>query len=65
MTISKNKVIEFKVGDWVDVKIVGIMEKEDPPYRIESIDGDECVVVQKEGSYVHRIKVLKNKLMRL
>jgi ribosomal protein L21E len=65
MISSKNKVIEFKVGDWVDVKIVGIMEKEDPPYRIESIDGDECVVVQKEGSYVHRIKVLKNKLMRL
>ena len=65
MTISKNKVIEFKVGDWVDVKIVGIRENEDPPYIIESINGDECVVVQKEGSYVHRIKVLKNKLMRL
>ena len=65
MISSKNKVIEFKVGDWVDVKIVGIMEKEDPPYRIESIDGDECVVVQKEGSYVHRIKVSKNKLVRL
>ena len=65
MTISKNKVIEFKVGDWVDVKIVGIMEKEDPPYRIESIDGDECVVVQKEGSYVHRMKVSKNKIKKL
>ena len=65
MPSSKNKILEFKVGDWVDVKIVGIREIEDPPYRIESIDGDECVVVQKEGSYVHKIKVSKNKLVRL
>ena len=65
MTISKNKVIEFKVGDWVDVKIVGIRENEDPPYIIESINGDECVVVQKEGSYVHRMKVSKNKIKKL
>jgi|TARA_B100001971_G_C17865351_1_gene370412 protein involved in polysaccharide export with SLBB domain len=65
MTSPKNKVLEFKVGDWVDVRIVGIRDNEDPPYKIESIDGDECVVVQKEGSYVHRIKVSKNKLVRL
>ena len=65
MISSKNKVIEFKVGDWVDVKIVGIRENEDPPYIIESINGDECVVVQKEGSYVHRMKVSKNKIKKL
>ena len=65
MISSKNKVIEFKVGDWVDIKIVGIRENEDPPYIIESINGDECVVVQKEGSYVHRMKVSKNKIKKL
>lgn len=57
--------LEFKIGDWVDVKIVGIKNNEDPPYRIESIDGDECVVIQREGSYVHRMKVSKNKLRKL
>ena len=40
MTSSKNKVLEFKVGDWIDIKIVGIRDSEDPPYKIESIDGD-------------------------
>ena len=57
--------LEFKIGDWVDVKIVAIKNNEDPPYRIESIDGDECVVIQREGSYVHRMKVSKNKLRKL
>ena len=34
---------EIKVGDYVHVLIVGFNRKEDyePPYRIESIDGDE------------------------
>tara|TARA_B100000959_G_C14423725_1_gene395556 strand:+ start:152 stop:349 length:198 start_codon:yes stop_codon:yes gene_type:complete len=65
MTSSKNKVLEFKVGDWIDIKIVGIRDSEDPPYKIESIDGDVYVIVQKEGSYVHRMRVSKDKIKKL
>ncbi len=35
------------------------------PYRVENIDGDEYTVVQKEGSYLHRMKLKKEKLVKL
>ena len=49
---------ELKVGDWVHVLVVGIkLEGNEPAYQIESIEGEEYSVVQKEGSYEHRMKV--------
>ena len=35
------------------------------PYQVESIDGDEYTVVQKEGSYLHKMKLKKEKLVKL
>ena len=54
---------EIKVGDWVHVIIVGI--KNEPAYRIESIDGDDYTAVQTEGTYQHRVTVKKGKLRKL
>ena len=34
-------------------------------YQVESIDGDEYTVVQKEGSYLHKMKLKKEKLVKL
>ena len=57
---------ELKVGDWVHVIMVGInLDKNDPAYRIEKIDGDDYHVVQTEGTYQHRLKVKKGKLRKL
>ena len=44
---------EVKIGDWIRVRKVGI----DGLYEVESIDGDEYTVVQKEGSWVSRLKL--------
>ena len=35
------------------------------PYQVESIDGNEYTVVQKEGSYLHRMKLKKEKLVKI
>ena len=35
------------------------------PYQIESIDGDEYTVVQKEGPYLHKMKLKKEKLVKI
>ena len=56
---------EIQVGDWVRVLIVGINNFDEPPYIVESIDGDDYTVVQKENFYKHRIKVKKEKLRKL
>ena len=57
---------ELKVGDWVHVLIVGLnIEKNQPAYQIENIEGDDCYVVQTEGIYQHRMKVKKGKLRKL
>jgi hypothetical protein len=46
--------------------MVGInTEKNEPAYQIESIEGNEYIVVQTEGSYQHRMKVKKGKLRKL
>ncbi len=67
MKTSKEQLTdELKVGDWVRVVMVGINnDKNEPPYQIESIDGDDCHVVQTEGSYKHRMEVKKKKLKKL
>ena len=56
---------EIVVDDWVKVLIVGLSDKNEPPYKVESIDGDDYTVVQKEKFYKHRIKVKKEKLRKL
>ena len=59
---------ELKVGDWVHVLIVGFRSgptSNEPAYQIESIEGNEYIVVQTEGSYQHRMKVKKGKLRKL
>ena len=59
---------ELKVGDWVHVLIVGFRSgpyANEPAYQIESIEGNEYIVVQTEGSYQHRMKVKKGKLKKL
>ena len=59
---------ELKVGDWVHVLIVGFRSgptSNEPAYQIESIEGDEYNVVQKEGSYEHRVKVKKEKIKKI
>ena len=56
---------EIQIGDWVKVLIVGLSDKNEPPYKVESIDGHDYTVVQKEKFYKHRIKVKKEKLRKL
>ena len=56
---------KLKVGDWVQIRIVGFSDKDEQPYQIENIEGDEYIVVQTEGSYKHRLKVKKEKLRKL
>ena len=57
---------ELKVGDWVRLNVIGLNDqKYEPAYQIESIDGDDCHVVQTEGSYKHRMEVKKEKLKKL
>ena len=52
---------EIKVGDWVVVTKVGLTER----YMVESIEDDFYIVVQKEGTYTHRLKLDKNKVRKL
>jgi|TARA_B100001971_G_scaffold203301_1_gene218005 exosome complex RNA-binding protein Csl4 len=52
---------KIKVGDWVKLRVVGCED----PYQVESIDGDEYTVVQKEGPYSHRMKLKKEKLIKI
>ena len=56
---------KLKVGDWVQIRIVGFSDKDEQPYQIENIDGDKYIVVQTEGTYQHRLKVKKGKLRKL
>ena len=59
----KNTKIE--VGNWVHVLIVGLSDKNEPPYKVESIEDDMYHVVQKEGSYEHRLILPVKKLRKL
>ena len=51
---------EIKVGDWVRVRKVGI----DGLYEVESIDGENIVVIQKEGSWVSRLKLKLDEVIK-
>tara|TARA_B100000287_G_C20467634_1_gene715915 strand:+ start:510 stop:680 length:171 start_codon:yes stop_codon:yes gene_type:complete len=51
---------EIKVGDWVKVLKVGI----DGLYEVESIDGENVVVIQKEGSWVSRLKLKLDEIVK-
>jgi hypothetical protein len=59
------KSTEIEVGDWVHVLIVGLSDKFEPPYQVESIEDDVYTVVQKEGNYTHTIKTTVTKLRKL
>jgi len=56
---------EIKVGDWVHVLIIGLNDKNEPPYQVESVEDDLYSVVQTEGSYQHRVKVPVERLRKL
>ena len=56
---------EIEVGDWVQVLIVGLSDKNEPAYQVESIEDGEYTVVQTEGSYQHRVKVPVTRLRKL
>ena len=51
---------EIKVGDWVRVRKVGV----DGLYEVESIDGENIVVTQKEGSWVNRLKLKLDEVIK-
>ena len=56
---------EIQVGDWVRILIIGVNDFDEPPYMVESIDGDDYMVMQKVKNYKYRMKVKKNKLRKL
>ena len=55
---------KIKVGDWVRIRIVGFGSDE-PSYKVESIKNDIYVIVQKEGSYKHRMTIKEDKIKKL
>ena len=60
----KKKKHKIKVGDWVRVRIVGFGSDE-PSYKVESVKNDIYVIVQKEGSYKHRMTIKEDKIKKL
>ena len=60
----KKKKNKIKVGDWVRVRIVGFGSDE-PSYKVESVENDIYVIVQKEGSYKHRMTIKEDKIKKL
>ena len=56
---------EIQVGDWVRILIVGVNDFNEPPYMVESIDGDDYSVIQKVKNYEYKMKVKKEKLIKL
>ena len=61
--MSKDK--KIKVGDYVLPRMIGIVEKGDPPYTIEKIEDGIYTIVQKIGSYRHRMELPEEKLNKL
>ena len=60
----KKKKNRIKVGDWVRVRIAGFGSDE-PSYKVESVKNDIYVIVQKEGSYKHRMTIKEDKIKKL
>ena len=56
---------EIEVGDWVHVLLIGLSDKNEPAYQVESIEDGEYTVIQTEGSYQHKIKVPVTRLRKL
>lgn len=55
----------IKVGDYVILKIVGMMEPGDPPYRVTDISEDNIyTIVQEIRFYKHEMKVTEDKLQK-
>ena len=54
---------KIKVGDWVRIKLVGFSSNS--KYVVEKIKEDKYTVIQKEGSYEHRMIIKGNKLEKL
>ena len=52
---------KIKVGDWVRVLKVGI----DGVYEVESIDGDNYPIIQKEGKWTNRLTLKINEITKL
>ena len=64
MAINQEK--KLKVGDYVLPRMSGIVEKGEPAYQVESITEDnKFIIVQKIGSYRHRMTLPKEKINRL
>lgn len=62
--MSKEK--EIRVGDFVRVRMSGIMEPGDPAYVVEEItDEGKYRIVQTIGTWQHRMTLKKEKLLRL
>ena len=51
---------EVKVGDWVRVRKDGI----DGLYEVESIDGDNYTIIQKEGKWTNRLTLKINEITK-
>jgi hypothetical protein len=51
---------KIKVGDWVRVLKVGI----DGVYEVESIDGDNYTIIQKEGKWTNRLTLKINEITK-
>ena len=57
---------EIRVGDFVRVRMSGIMEPGDPAYVVEEItDEGKYRIVQTIGTWQHRMELPKEKLNRL
>ena len=57
----KKIVNEFKIGDWVRVTKLGI----NGSYQVESIEDKVYTVVQKAGTYEHRLELPVRSLVKL
>ena len=54
---------KIKVGDWVKIRLVGF--NKDSKYMVEKIEEDNYTVVEKEGSYRHRMILKEDKIEKL
>lgn len=62
--MSKEK--EIIVGDYVLPRKTGLIELGDPPYKVETINEDGTyTIVQKQGSYEHRLTLTRKKINKL
>ena len=63
--LTNNDLITNVDNELLQQPTVGVNDFNEPPYMVESIDGEDYTVVQKEKIYKHRMKVKKEKLRKL